>query len=47
LKVFNVDKLNFNNDPQGGGDGFFDFIQGLTVDHAKRKIDIYNGRTFW
>jgi cell surface protein SprA len=26
LKVFNLDKLNFNNDPQTGGDGFFDFI---------------------
>jgi len=23
LKVMNVDKLNFNNDPQTGGDGFF------------------------
>ena len=32
LKVFNVDKLNFTNDPQDGGDGFFDFIPGLTVD---------------
>jgi cell surface protein SprA len=24
LKVFNLDKLNYNNDPQTGGDGFFD-----------------------
>src|SRR5690606_23196611 len=24
LKVFDVDRLNFNNDPQQGGDGFFD-----------------------
>jgi hypothetical protein len=30
--VFQVDKLNYNNDPQEGGDGFFDFIPGLTVD---------------
>jgi hypothetical protein len=22
LKVFNLDKLNYNNDPQTGGDGF-------------------------
>jgi cell surface protein SprA len=29
LKVFNVDKLNYNNDPQAGGDGFFDFMPGL------------------
>ena len=32
LKVFNLDRLNFNNDPQQGGDGFFDFLPGLTVD---------------
>jgi cell surface protein SprA len=30
LKVFNLDKLNYN-DPQTGGDGF-DFVQGITVD---------------
>jgi cell surface protein SprA len=38
LKVFNVDKLNFNNDPQTGGDGFFDFIPGLTVDTQNGRI---------
>lgn len=38
LKVFNVDKLNFTNDPQAGGDGFFDFIPGLTVDTQKGRI---------
>ena len=38
LKVFNVDKLNFNNDPQGGGDGFFDFIPGLTVDQQNGRL---------
>jgi cell surface protein SprA len=38
LKVFNVDKLNFNNDPQGGGDGFFDFIPGLTVDPQNGRL---------
>ena len=38
LNVFNVDKLNYNNDPQTGGDGFFDFLPGLTVDQANGRI---------
>ena len=38
LKVFNVDKLNSTNDPQAGGDGFFDFIPGLTVDTQNGRI---------
>ena len=38
LKVFNMDKLNFTNDPQDGGDGFFDFIPGLTVDLQNGRI---------
>jgi cell surface protein SprA len=38
LKVFNLDKLNFNNDPQTGGDGFFDFMQGLTIDTQNGRI---------
>jgi cell surface protein SprA len=38
LKVFNLDKLNFNNDPQEGGDGFFDFMQGLTIDTQNGRI---------
>nr|WP_310555739.1 cell surface protein SprA [Flavobacterium sp.] len=38
LKVLNVDKLNFNNDPQNGGDGFFDFIPGLTIDTQNGRI---------
>ena len=38
LKVFNLDKLNINNDPQNGGDGFFDFIPGLTVDTQNARI---------
>ncbi len=38
LKVFNLDKLNFNNDPQDGGDGFFDFMQGLTIDTQNGRI---------
>jgi cell surface protein SprA len=38
LKVLNVDKLNYNNDPQVGGDGFFDFLPGLTVDQQNGRI---------
>lgn len=38
LKVFHLDRLNFNNDPQTGGDGFFDFIPGLTVDQNNGRI---------
>jgi cell surface protein SprA len=38
LKVFNLDRLNYNNDPQEGGDGFFDFLPGLTVDQQNGRI---------
>ncbi|MEY4382641.1 MAG: hypothetical protein RI995_183, partial [Bacteroidota bacterium] len=38
LKVFNLDKLNYNNDPQVGGDGFFDFMPGLTIDAQNARI---------
>ena len=38
LKVFNLDRLNYNNDPQDGGDGFFDFMPGLTVDAQNGRI---------
>ncbi|WP_290791659.1 cell surface protein SprA [Altibacter sp.] len=38
LKVFNLDRLNFNNDPQTGGDGFFDFLPGVTVDTQNGRI---------
>ena len=38
LEVFNLDKLNYNNDPQAGGDGFFDFMQGLTIDAQNGRI---------
>ena len=38
LKVFNLDKLNYNNDPQTGGDGFFDFMQGMTIDTQNGRI---------
>lgn len=31
IRLFHLDRLNFNNDPQAGGDGFFDFVPGQTV----------------
>ncbi|MBT8252475.1 MAG: cell surface protein SprA, partial [Bacteroidia bacterium] len=38
LRVFNFDRLNFNNDPQFNGDGFFDFVPGITVFQQYGKI---------
>ncbi|WP_344727794.1 cell surface protein SprA [Corallibacter vietnamensis] len=38
LRLFNLDRLNFNNDPQQGGDGFFDFVSGITVLPQNGKI---------
>ncbi|HEX8270085.1 MAG TPA: cell surface protein SprA [Flavobacterium sp.] len=38
LKVFDLDRLNYNNDPQVGGDGFFDFLPGITVDTQNGRI---------
>lgn len=38
LRVFNVDRLNYTNDPQPGGDGFFDFVPGLTVDPENGRL---------
>lgn len=40
MRVFNLDRLTYANDPQEGGDGFFDFVPGLT-------IDAQNGRIFF
>jgi len=38
LEVFNLDNLNYNNDKQIGGDGFFDFVPGLTIDSQNGRI---------
>ena len=38
IRLFNFDKLNFNNDPQANGDGFFDFVPGITVIPQNGKI---------
>ncbi len=38
LQVFNMDRLNPNNDPVSGGDGFFDYVPGITVDTENGRI---------
>ncbi len=38
LRLFNSDRLNFNGDPQPRGDGFFDFVPGITVLPQNGKI---------
>ncbi|TRZ45784.1 cell surface protein SprA [Robertkochia solimangrovi] len=38
LDVFNFDRLNVYNDTQNGGDGFFDFQPGITVDVQNGRI---------
>ncbi|KGO88038.1 SprA protein [Flavobacterium rivuli WB 3.3-2 = DSM 21788] len=38
LRVFNLDRLTYAGDPQTGGDGFFDFQSGLTVDTQNGRI---------
>ncbi len=38
LNVFNMDRLNMQGDPQAKGDGFFDFISGITIDPLDGRI---------
>ncbi|SHJ59306.1 T9SS outer membrane translocon Sov/SprA [Pseudozobellia thermophila] len=38
LNVFNFDRLNTYNDVQSGGDGFFDFVSGITVNTQNGQI---------
>ncbi|MBT8244985.1 MAG: cell surface protein SprA [Winogradskyella sp.] len=38
IRLFHLDRLNFNGDPQEGGDGFFDFVPGQTVLVQNGKI---------
>lgn len=38
IRLFHLDRLNFNNDPQLNGDGFFDFVPGITVLTQNGKI---------
>ncbi|WP_298532723.1 cell surface protein SprA [uncultured Algibacter sp.] len=46
LRVFNLDKLNYNNDPQTRGDGFFDFVPGITVIPQNGKIVFTSAEPF-
>jgi cell surface protein SprA len=38
IRLFHTDRLNFNNDPQERGDGFFDYVEGQTVLSQNGKI---------
>ncbi|WP_410485862.1 cell surface protein SprA [Spongiivirga sp. MCCC 1A20706] len=38
INLFGLDRLNIYNDPQSGGDGFFDFVDGYTVDTRNGSI---------
>jgi cell surface protein SprA len=38
IRLFHLDRLNYNNDPQEQGDGFFDYVPGLTVLSQNGKI---------
>ncbi|MGX1928760.1 T9SS outer membrane translocon Sov/SprA [Flagellimonas sp. 2504JD4-2] len=38
IDVFNWDRLNVYNDVQPGGDGFFDYVPGITVDTQSGRI---------
>ncbi|GAB2764861.1 T9SS outer membrane translocon Sov/SprA [Salinimicrobium soli] len=38
LKVFNLDNLNISGDPIVGGDGFFDFVPGITINPQTGSI---------
>ena len=38
INVFNFDRLNIYNDVQDGGDGFFDYVQGITIDGQTGRI---------
>lgn len=38
LNVFNLDHLNYNQDPVTGGDGFFDYVPGITIDPENGRL---------
>ena len=46
LRIFNLDKLNYNNDPQAKGDGFFDFVPGVTVIPENGKLIFTSAEPF-
>ena len=47
LNTFNLDQLNFYNDPQPEGDGFFDYIPGITIEPQYGRIIFPNVEPFW
>ena len=46
LNTFNLDKLNFYQDPQPEGDGFFDYIPGVTIEPQYGRIIFPNIEPF-
>ena len=46
LNTFNMDKLNFYKDPQPEGDGFFDYIPGVTIEPQYGRIIFPNIEPF-
>lgn len=38
IDIFNLDRLNVYNDVQPGGDGFFDYVPGITIDTQSGRI---------
>jgi len=38
LNVFNMDRLTAQGDPQPKGDGFFDFVPGITIDAREGRV---------
>lgn len=46
LRVFNLDNLNVNGDPIIGGDGFFDFVPGMTIDPQTGSIIFTSAEPF-
>lgn len=46
LNTFNLDKLNFYQDPQPEGDGFFDYIPGVTIEPQYGRIIFPNVEPF-
>jgi cell surface protein SprA len=46
LRVFKLDKLNSNNDPQTNGDGFFDYVEDITIFSETGQIIFPNVEPF-
>jgi len=46
LNVFNMDRLNSQGDPQTKGDGFFDFVPGITIDAREGRVIFTSSEPF-